>query len=98
MNEAGNEAGSVTVVLPDLPFDIHAVRDFIFTDREAVGRNTPLGRHYSKFGEQTENFLRAETIGQALLLKADMIETHKQIKKLNRVRVAAPSLSKGDRG
>lgn len=88
-----NEFG---VTLPDLTFDLTAERGAIYTEREAVGANTPLGRLYSKFGEQSENFLKAKTLEQALTLKAGMIETRKQIKGLRRVRVAAPSLPKGD--
>lgn len=80
--------------LPPLPFDPIAARDFIYTERNVVGRHSPLGRYYSKLGEQTENLLKAETQEQADLLAVQMIETHKDILNLKRVRVAA--VSKGD--
>lgn len=82
---------------PPLPFDPIAVRDRIYIERNVVGRRSNLGQHYSKLGEQIENFLKANSQDQVDRLASQMILTHKAIRKLNRVRVAAPSLPKGER-
>jgi hypothetical protein len=84
--------------LPPLPFDIAAARRFIYAERRAVGAHTKLGRRHSKFGEQMENFVKAETPEQAARLATDIVITFREIKRLSRVRIAAPSLAipKGD--
>lgn len=95
-NSDTDSAQARSLTVPPLPFDPTAARDFIYTERNVVGRLTTLGRHYSKFGEQIENFLKAQSQDQVDLLAVQMIATHKAIKRLARVRVAAPSLPKGE--
>lgn len=77
---------------PPLPFDITAARSFIYAERRAVGAHSRLGRRFSLFGEQIENFVKAVTLEQAVTLAFHLIETYEEIKALTRVRIAAPTL------
>jgi hypothetical protein len=79
--------------LPPLPFDLTAARSFVYRERRVVGAHTALGRRFSNFGEQMENFVKAKTWDHAERMAANLIKTYEEIKSMTRVLVAAPTLA-----